>query len=122
MPFCPSAHSAARVVAPADPTSAHRMGRHAPGSDAGDSHHADGHAHAAGSAHDPAASDTGHTKQAGTNMLKCYGVGGTIASPFATALANRAQPHSAAPLQPAAQIYQGVVLDGLERPPRLIPA
>jgi hypothetical protein len=122
MPFCPPAHSAAMPVASADPSGAHRMGRHAPDAAAGHSHPADGHVHAAGSSHDAAAADTDQAKHGGNNMVKCHGIGGTIASAFAIGLVSRTQPPSTAPLQPAAQIYQGVILDGLERPPRPFPA
>jgi hypothetical protein len=98
------------------------MGRHAPDAAAGHSHPADGHVHAAGSSHDAAAADTDPARHGGNNMVKCHGIGGTIASAFAIGLVSRTQPPSTAPLQPAAQIYQGVILDGLERPPRPFPA
>lgn len=122
MPLCPPAHSAAMLVASPDASGAHMAGRHASGSHAGDVRHADGHGPASPSADVPVTADTDHASPVGKNMVKCYGVGGTIASPCATGLASRAQPASAAPLQPAAQIYQGVILDGLERPPRQISA
>ena len=65
---------------------------------------------------------TGHDGQASHDALKCCSVAGAAAAASAPELIARAQARQAAPSQPAANHYQGVVLDGPDRPPRLLQA
>lgn len=80
--------------------------------------HADVDAVAAGAAdHGPerGADSAGHT---GHSTLKCCSAVCALAMPVAQQLAVRSPVRAPAPTWPAALFAQGVVLDGLERPPR----
>ncbi|MEO8281700.1 MAG: hypothetical protein ABI564_18520 [Ideonella sp.] len=92
-----------------------------PGS-ASDMHHLNGHVHgsdATGGQAKPASDNAGQT---GHGMLKCCSAGFSIAGCFTPVVAARSQVRSPAPLQPVAQVYTGVILDGPERPPKKLPA
>ena len=92
-----------------------------PGS-AADMHHPNGQVHGSDSTGDLAKPAPDHAGQSGHGMLKCCSAGFSIAAFFSPGLAARTQARSPSPLQPVVQIYQGVILDGPERPPRHLPA
>ena len=72
-------------------------------------------AHGAGGFTAPYADHAGHS---GHGMLKCCSVGCSIAACFAPDLATHTRAPSLAPVQSEANFYPGVILDGLDRPPR----
>lgn len=66
----------------------------------------------------PTTDDASGSDQAGHGMLKCCSVGCALAVSHA-ALANQSSPLPAlGPAQSEVTMHAGVVLDGLDRPPR----
>ena len=84
------------------------------------SEHAPDHVHAM-AAHGGGHStppDTDHAGHSGHGMLKCCSAGCSMAACFDSSPAEPARAPSIAPAQPGVSAYTGVILDGLDRPPR----
>ena len=75
------------------------------------------HSHAASGI---TALDAGHAGHAGHGMLKCCSAGCSMAACSAPSLATHTRVPSIAPVPSEAIFYPGVILDGLDRPPRLL--
>ncbi len=128
MPFCSPAHAAAvsNSQLQSQSQSAGKgsirmsISTHSTAHGTAEMQHPSGHAHGSGSAAEPASDHSdGH---AGHSMLKCCSAGFSMAAFFAPVIPARSSARSPTPLQLETQIYQGVILDGLDRPPRLPPA
>lgn len=76
-------------------------------------------AHGSGKSSTPDADSAGHS---GHGMLKCCSAGCSMAACPAPGLATHSRTPSLAPVQSEASFYPGVILDGLDRPPRPLPA
>jgi len=109
MPNCASSHSAAMGTAPGQAAGSHGVHHGAVGAEpmGATAHHAPGVAdHVTDNAHG------GHA------VPKCCSAAfsmATLVTPMAVA---RSHAREAAPVHPLAWLYQGVTLDGLERPPK----
>lgn len=77
-------------------------------------------AHGPGDFTAPDADPAGHAGHAGHGMLKCCSAGCSMVACFATCLATPTDAPSLAPVQSEASFYPGVILESLDRPPRLL--
>ena len=59
-----------------------------------------------------------HADHSGHGIVKCHSAGFSIAAFTGPTLVARAQARSLAPARPDALSYKGVILDGLDRPPK----
>lgn len=120
MHLCAPSHAVGAASAVSHPSDAHstHWGIASPVVD--DTKHPIGHIEAFGAP--DARSDAGGDAagHAGHGTLKCCSVGFSIAAFFSSTLPTRDRARSPAPLQPVAQIYPAVTLDGLDRPPKLL--
>lgn len=66
------------------------------------------------------APDAGHAGHSGHSTLKCCSAGCSMAACAALGLATHSRMRSLAPVQSEANFYPDVILDGLDRPPRLL--
>lgn len=119
MQLCMPSHTAGSVDPALLQADAHSMHTHPVSSDAD----ATKQLHGQGKAFDPpdlrldpGSDSAGHSSH---GMLKCHSAGFSIAGFVASALSTRIQVRSPAPARPEALLYQGVILDGLDRPPKL---
>lgn len=124
MPLCMPAPFVMLTDAVLVPASGQAMHGHRAAPDAGVMEHADegdhGHAVAAHGSNGSIAPDADHAGHTGHGMLKCCSAACSMVACVAPGVATQARAPSLAPVQSEASLYPGIILDGLDRPPRLL--
>lgn len=123
-PLCEAAGHTPAAIAAFHPAVTLAASVQQAGAQSGDSHHGHGGLHTAAASQTVDSADhadhAGGSDHVGHGGHACCGAAGTVAANFTSDLFARQPAPSLAPVAPAALRYQGVVLDGLDRPPRLI--
>lgn len=119
MNLCAPSHAAGSVGPTLIQADAHSSHSHPESSGADGTKHLQGHAKAFDSSGIQFGTGSDHADHSGHGMLKCCSMAFSIAAFVGPTLSARIQVRSPAPVRPEALPYQGVILDGLDRPPKL---